>query len=46
MRVNQKVTGKSMSIAGGVGIGVLASVVITIISSLILAALVNKEIVK
>ena len=46
MRVNQKVTGKSMSIAGGVGIGVLASVVITIISSLILAALVNNEIVK
>ena len=43
MRVNQKVTGRSMSMACGIGVGVLFSVVLTVIGSTILAALIDGE---
>ena len=46
MRINQKVTGRSMSIAGGVGVGVLLSVTLTVVGSAILAGIINGEMIK
>ena len=46
MRITQKVTGRSMTIAGGVGVGVLLSVTLTVVGSAILAGIINGEIIK